>query len=170
MGDYPMRRFALCAFTFAWMAACETPPSAPTPSKLTVAEPSFAQLFNNRFPVAFEAFNQCPPEELVAFEGFVHSHAHGDVTDTSSDIKFQVNWQGVEGVGLVTGSRYSAQNNIQNDFTFSFPPPVIDQTTDQRLRMIRQGSDDNLWVRVTFRFTFPPGNIEIIRSEIECRG
>jgi hypothetical protein len=164
-----MKPAVLFVFLFTGLAACDTPTSAPTPRTLTITEPLLAQAFNDtRIPVSGVLFNPCPPAEEVAFEGFVHSHATGDLTPPDFDAKVHFNAQGVSGIGLVTGAQYSIQENLKNDIFAS--GPVLDQTFDDRFRMIRHGSLDNLWVRFKARATAPPFNVEIKFDEIECRG
>jgi hypothetical protein len=162
-----MKRLAFFSFAFAWLAACDTA-SAPTSQVSSFDAPSFAKISNDKFPVSGTLFNSCPPQELVEFEGFFHFLVTGEETPTSSDIKIHVNLQGVSGVGLTSGDRYSIAQNEKTDIEFT--PTTSEQETDFRFRLIRQGSDDNLWVRQTFRFTFPPGTFELIRNETECRG
>ena len=171
-----MKRFALLAFAFTLLAACETP-SAPTPPTATLPEISVAassvKLFNDKFGVSFIVSNPCPPAEDVAFGGSIHILSTGAVTPTSSDTKFHYNTQGIEGVGLSSGDRYLYIQNEKTDSEFSFVYPFpFEQENDVRFRLIRQGSDDNLWIRHTFRFSYSPPlfEFEIIREEIECRG
>jgi hypothetical protein len=165
-----MQRFALFAFAFIGLAACETPISAPTPRAPSVAGPSFAKILNEKFPISSIVFNPCPPAEPVAFEGTFHEVVTGEVSPTSIDIKVHLNTQELHGVGLVTGDRYEVIENEKADEEFSTPPPRLDETIDLRERLIRQGSLDNFWFRVTEHVTFPPLKIEIIRLEVECRG
>lgn len=174
-GDNTMKRFALFAFAFIWLAACDTP-SAPTPPTPTlkmvpVGAPSSAKLSNEKFYISFTAFNPCPPTELVAVEGWYHYLVTGEQTPAGSDIKIHLNTQGIEGVGLTSGDRYQFIQNQKSDFEFSNVPPFpFEQEFDFRYQLIRQGSDDNLWIRQTTRFSYPPYEFEIIRNEFECRG
>jgi hypothetical protein len=164
-----MKRPALFLFLFTGLLACDTPTSSPTPRGLTPTEPLFEQAIQEtRMPVSGVVFNPCPPAEGVAFEGFVHLHATGDVEPPDFDAKVHFNAQDVKGVGLVTGDTYSIQQNVKNDV--SVQGPVVDQTLDNRFRLIRHGSLDNLWFRFKARFTAPPATIEIKFDEIECRG
>jgi hypothetical protein len=165
-----MKRFALLAFAFALLAACETPPTAPTPLSPTATAPSFAQLFNDKVDVSGTFLSSCPPTEPVAFQGSIHVHATGEISPTRTDIKFHANAQGIEGVGLTSGDRYNVPQNTKDDLEFSSPPPRIEEEFDLRFRLIRQGSDDNFWLRFKFRFSFPPFEFELIKLEIECRG
>jgi hypothetical protein len=175
-----MKRTALCAFAFIGLAACDTPISAPTPRESSLAGPSIpaaqheeqesGTLLNERHPITGTVSNPCPPAEPVAFEGSVHEVITGEVSPTSIDTKTHVNAQGIQGVGLVTGARYEVPENEKTDFELSFRPFTIDETIEIRFRLIRQGSLDNFWFRLTERFTFPPFHLEIIRFEVECRG
>jgi hypothetical protein len=75
------------------------------------------------------------------------------------------NNQGVTGVGLTSGDRYSIQQNAKIRIVES--GPTLDHYQDVRLRLVRHGSADDLWIRETLRIT---SHVEIIRFEIECRG
>src|SRR5205814_10684691 len=59
---------------------------------------------------------------------------------------------------------------FRSDLELSLSPPTVDETFAIKSRLIRQGSLDNLWLRTTFRLTFPPFHIEIISVDVECRG
>jgi len=54
--------------------------------------------------------------------------------------------------------------------TLTDVPPTFSEEIDLRYRLIRAGSLDNLWLRVTVTFTVPPGTTDVRRLEIECRG
>jgi hypothetical protein len=152
-----MKRTALFAVAFAGIAACEAPPSAPTPTRLdpTATEPSRAVIFNERIPIAFTTVNPCPPAEPVALAGEVHIVQQ----QKDGEFKTHVNLANFHGVGLVTGDRYTAQDNAKAEFDGA----TIQVT--ERFRLIRQGSNDNFHVIVTF--TFPPGTFTF---DSECRG
>jgi hypothetical protein len=164
-----MKRFAL--FAFAGLAACDAPPvpTAPTTSALQVpTHLSSAQILNAKIDISGTVFNDCPPAEPVAFTGSIHVLATGTLTPTNIDAKVHENTQGISGVGLVTGDRYSVLENVNEDFVAS--GSLVNEFLDVRLRLVRQGSLDNLWIRQTVRVTSPPFHIEFIRNEIECRG
>ncbi len=167
-----MTRLGLCAFALAWLAACETPPSAPTPQTPLIPPPSFTTLANEKMSVAGTfATNTCPPEEDVQIlNGFLHTLVTGEIGATSEDVTIHVDAEGIEGVGLVTGERYSLPANETDEITLTDVPPTFSEEFDLRYRLIRAGSLDNLWLRVTFTFTDPPGTIDVRRFEIECRG
>jgi hypothetical protein len=175
-----MKRIALFAFVLIGLAACDTPISAPTPQASRLAGPSLSAaqheeqesgtILNQRIPFANTVFNPCPPAEPVFFQGIMHTVTTGEVSATSIDTTTHINAQGFQGVGLITGARYEVPANERIDLEFSFSPVTIDETFEIKERLIRQGSLDNFWLRVTFRLTFPPFRFEIISSEVECRG
>ena len=168
-----MKRLALLAFAFAWLAACETSPSAPTSQTPLIPPPSFATtLLNERVSVAgtFQE-NPCPPEEVVdILNGFLHFVVTEEIGPTSSDVTIHVDGEGIEGVGQVTGARYSVPLNEKDETTFTVEPATVSEEADLRLRLIREGSLDNFWLRITATSTVPPGTVDVKRMEIECRG
>ena len=167
-----MKPLALLPFAVAWLAACETPPSAPTSQTPLIPPPSFATIANEKVSVAgtFQD-NPCPPEEVVdILNGFLHFVVTEEIGPTSSDVTIHVNGEGIEAVGQVTGARYSVPLNENDETTFTVEPPTESEEADLRLRLIREGSLDNFWLRVTATTTIPPGTVDVKRMEIECRG
>jgi hypothetical protein len=162
-----MKRLLVFTFTSVLLTACEAPSAPANPE--TTTPPSFATLFNQRLPISgVLTDNTCSGAEAVAFEGWAHVLRTGQLTPTT-DIRVRIN-SVAEGVGLISGDRYVLIQNNNAEFVTSTGGTTVDQEVDVRFRMIRQGSDDNFWLRVTFRLTFPPGTVEFIRDEIECRG
>jgi hypothetical protein len=137
-----------------------------------IPPPSSATLANEKIPVAGDfATNTCPPEEDVdLLNGFLHTLVTGEIGPTSAHVTIRVNAQGIEGVGQVTGDRYSVPANSKEEITITAEPPTFSQEFDLRFRLIRAGSLDNLRLRITFTFTDPPGTTDVRRFEIECRG
>jgi len=137
-----------------------------------IPPPSFATIANEKVSVAgtFQD-NPCPPEEVVdILNGFLHFVVTEEIGPTSSDVTIHVNGEGIEGVGQVTGARYSVPLNENDETTFTVEPPTESEEADLRLRLIREGSLDNFWLRVTATTTIPPGTVDVKRMEIECRG
>jgi len=165
-----MKPVALLAFAFAWLVACETPPSAPTSQPPSVIPPSFTVLFNQSLPFSDFAFNSCPPPEVVEFDGRGHEVITGETGPGSQDITFHFNTQDVKGVGLTSGDAYEVPDNEKEDFVFTSLPLTFDDQFDMRFRLIRAGSADNLWIRQTVETSFPPFNVQVKRNQIECRG
>jgi hypothetical protein len=168
-----MKRLALFAFAVPWLAACERSPSAPTPQTPLIPPPSFATtILNEKVPVAgMFAVNTCRPEEVVdLLSGFLHYVVTEDIGPTSTDVTIHIDAEGIEGVGQVTGARYSVPINEKDEVTIRDVPPTFREEFDLRYRLIREGSLDNLWFRFTFTFTVPPGTEDVRRFEIECRG
>ena len=94
----------------------------------------------------------------------------GEIGPTSEDITFHFNAQDIKGVGLTSGDVYEVLDNAEQNMTFAFPPLTQSEKSDVRFRLIRHGSADNLWMRFSFTFTYPPGTFEITRDQLECRG
>jgi hypothetical protein len=162
-----MKRLLVFTLTSVWLAACEAPSAPAAPE--TTTPPSFGTLFNQRMPISgVVTDNTCAGAEAVAFEGWGHVLTTGQLTPTV-DVKGHINAV-AEGIGLISGDRYILIQNNKGEFVTSAGGTTIDQEVDIRFRMIREGSDDNFWLRLTFRLTFPPGTMEFIRDEVECRG
>ena len=91
-----MKRLALFAFAFPWLAACEKSPSAPTRQTPSIPPPSFATLANEKMSVAGTfATNTCPPEEDVQIlNGFLHTLVTGEIGETSEDVTIHIDAEG----------------------------------------------------------------------------
>lgn len=164
-----MQRLALFALAFSSLTACESP-SAPTPQVPSIGAPSTALIANTKTSITGALFNPCAPSEWVTFAGSIHWKVTGEVTPTSQDIKIHSNTQGIAGVGLTSGDKYNVHQNYKNTIDVTGPPITGSQEYDIRYRLIRQGSNDNLWLRQTVRVTYNPFSVEVIRNEFECRG
>jgi hypothetical protein len=118
-------RLALLAFAVAWLAACETPPSAPASQTPLMPPPSFATtLLNEKVPVAGSfAVNASPPvEDVEILQGFLHTLVTGEIGETSADFTIYINAEDIEGVGLVTGARYFQPANETDEIKFTAVP------------------------------------------------
>ena len=138
-----MKRLALLTFAFIGISACESP-SAPEPTQLSAEAPTYAMLRNDKIDISGVLLNRCAPSELVRYTGSIHFLVTGEQTPTSNDIKIHSNTQGVEGIGLTSGERYSIIQNVKQESEFSFPPLRFEQEVDFRFRMIRQGNQ-TIW-------------------------
>jgi hypothetical protein len=165
-----MKRFAHFTCVLAGLAACEPPPSAPAPREPIVPQPSFAQVFHQKEDVFDVTFYECTPEELVQFQGLVHTHTEVVETPTSTRLTIHTNSQGLEGVGLTSGDRYSVADADGKNETIEFASGSSEGTFVFRRRLIRHGSGDNAWVSFEQKFSFPPLAVEIIKLRVECHG
>jgi hypothetical protein len=165
-----MKVFPLLSLSLIPLAACDAP-SAPPAAMLTAPRlAASAILVNERVPVSGTYIYTCGPVEPVINEGFVHVVRTGEVTETTNESKLHVNYQGVQGIGVLSGDRYIFALNENSEGYLSSDPFERSSEVDFINRVIREGSDDNAWVRITFKFSFPPLVFEIIRMEVECRG
>jgi hypothetical protein len=159
-----MKRLAPFAFIFAGLAACEAPPSAPTPRGPSVAAPTFALISNSRRTIPFTFTNTCPPAEQIVAAGDIHIVVTGDADQQ----KMHINWSNFHGVGAVTGAEYTGQIIVKRET--DLPPPNTTVDATQRIRWMRHGSLDDFHLILVTRTTIPPGTVEVIRTEVDCRG
>jgi hypothetical protein len=163
-----MKRFILPTFALAWLFGCETPAIAP------VAEsdsnlPSFLKVHENFSwpPPPEPQVNSCPPQELVQIiKGRMHVNSKVEITpDGTEIIKVHFNAQGFEGVGLTSGDRYRIMDNDKVEVVIT--ETSFDLVSNDRFRLIREGSEDNLWLRVHLQII---DGEPVSTFEIECRG
>jgi hypothetical protein len=157
-----MRRNALFALALAWLAACDSPTAVPSRLDPSAPGPSFALVANEWEPFVTVQPNPCPPAELVLITGEVHSV----LTAGPGRRKLHQNTRNVHGMGLVTGSRYTQANNGKIKTVLV---PGGESESHHHLRLIRQGSQDNLYITFIFR-TSDEVRFEIIRDDRDCRG
>jgi hypothetical protein len=167
-----MKRFTLLAFAFTGLAACDVPTAtAPAALSRVAIAPQHEKAHNNfTLDISGVIFDSCNNEE-VAFEGRYHVVVKEE-TDASgtTTVKAISNLENFTGVGLTSGANYRIQQNFKDEYTLTLPDFSFDETFEYRLRLNRQGSADNLWIHERVRFTFPPGEVDVIFSDIECRG
>ena len=162
-----MKSFARASLSLVWLAACDAPSAPTAPTLIAPATARASGVFvNERTPVSGTYIYTCGPVEPVAYEGFVHVVRIGEPFND----RLHVNYQGVQGIGVLSGDRYIIQQNENSTGYISNDPFERASEVDQINRVIREGSDDNSWIRTTFKFSFPPFQFELIRAEVECRG
>jgi hypothetical protein len=165
-----MTRHRLLAFAFALLAGCDSP-AAPD-AAATNLKPYFLRVHDNFFlpPPPETQFNPCPPaEEVLIVDGRFHVNSVMETTpDGAQTFKVHFNAQGFEGIGLITGDKYRIMDNDKVEVLIT--TTTFDLVSQQRFRLIREGSLDNLWLRLHIRQTDPDGEPEIISLDIECRG
>lgn len=164
-----MKHLALFALALCSLAACDSP-SAPVVESPSVGAPSSAMILNDKVNIAGWVYNSCAPAEFVSVAGSVHRVVTGDIGPTGGTLKYHQNMQGVSGTGQLSGDRYNFHSNVKQEYEWTVAPATSAGEVDVRHRVIRQGSNDNLWIRQTYRWSSPPFTFELIRSEFECRG
>ena len=164
-----MKRFILPAFALAWLFGCETPAVAPVAQSESNL-PSFLRVRENFSlpPPEEPQVNSCPPAELVQIiKGRMHVN---QVVETTADgteiVKVHFNAQGFEGVGLTSGDRYRIMDNDKVEVVIT--ETSFELVSHDRFRLIREGSEDNLWLRVHVQIT--DGQLVLTKFEIDCRG
>jgi hypothetical protein len=166
-----MRHLVPYMLVLAWVAACDIP-SGPRSHEAAAGVSSFERVHNNlRIPPPAEPqFNACPPQELVQIvKGRFHVNQVIETgTDGTQTFKVHFNAQGFEGIGLTSGDKYRIMDNDKVEVVIT--ETTFDLVSHDRFRLIRQGSLDNLWLRIHTRLTDPEGEPEITRLEFECRG
>jgi hypothetical protein len=70
-----------------------------------------AQTINLTAPVAGVATNGCPGSEPVQLSGY--SHEVFVLSDSGNLLHYSLNFQGVKGIGLLTGTTYKINLNIE---------------------------------------------------------
>jgi hypothetical protein len=165
-----MSRYTPIALALLALVGCETA-SAPD---LHQTGPGrwFDRVHENVFlpPPPEPQFNPCPPaEEVLTLRGRFHIN---QVIETAPDgtviFKVHFNAQGFEGVGLSTGDIYRIMDNDKVEVVIT--GTSFDLVSQDRFRLIREGSLDNLWMRLHIRLTDPDGEPEIVSFAVECRG
>lgn len=161
-----MNRLILPVIALVWMSGCDTPAAAPD-----AQTPDFLKVHDNIFlpPPPEPQVNSCPPEELVQItSGRMHVNSVMETTTDGTQIfKVHFNAQGFEGIGLTSGDRYRIMDNDKVEVVIT--ETSFDLVSHDRFRLIREGSEDNLWLRLHLQITDDEDPV-ITRFDIECRG
>lgn len=165
-----MKHLILPAFALAWLFGCQTP-EAPMGVEEMSAGPSLLRVHDNIFlpPPPDAQVNSCPPAELVQIiKGSFHVNSVTEIApDGTETVKVHFNAQGFEGIGLTSGDRYRIMDNDKVEVVIT--ETSFDLVSHDRFRLIREGSLDNLWLRIHVQIT-DDGDPVFTKFDIECRG
>lgn len=151
-------KYGIVVFSsFAWLAACEPGSFTAPTSHNTFTTVNQHTDFTGTFT------NECPPAEDVLFSGRLHILTGANANAS----RMFINWADVKGVGVTSGDRYAVQDNFKDEQVTSQAGIVEDAR--EHLRMIRQGSPDNLQAFVHLIFN-TDGTVDVVEFRIECRG
>jgi hypothetical protein len=109
-----------------------------------------AQVINLTTPVSGVVTNLCPGSEPVQLSG--ESHEVISLSDSGDIQRYSLNWQGVKGVGLDTGTTYK----LNLDIEFSNPPSGRETTSHFHGVTTGPGPDNNDLFRADFHITVNP--------------
>jgi hypothetical protein len=121
-------------------------------------------------PLETMAFGDCSGE-MVELSGSVHFLYH--MTQSANggyNFRYQSNFQGVSGVGLTTGTSYRAMETFSDAYHSN--SLQFNETVHQRVKLVAQGSADDLAVNFTFHITAnATGEITAVfdRFSFDCR-
>lgn len=106
---------------------------------------------NEEVPVTSAQVNTCN-SDVVLLSGFMHIQNHY-YTDNNggSHLESHTNYQDVTGVGVPSGSTYTATDNVNT--TVNTNQLQTEQTFVQEFNLISRGSEPNLKIHVTFHVT-----------------
>jgi hypothetical protein len=114
-----------------------------------------AQAFNFSMPETGVLTNACPGSEPVAVSG--SAHFLGTVTSsaggTGYHMTFSINFQGVKGIGLVTGTQYEIILNVETAINGVYG---VEQTVDYHGVSVAPGPDNNDLFQFLFHVTVTP--------------
>jgi hypothetical protein len=164
-----MKQFTLSALALAGILGCQTP--AIEPDESGMERPRLLRVHDNFFlpPPTEPQVNPCPPAELVQIiSGRFHVNSVMETDpDGTQTFKVHFNAQGFEGIGLTSGDKYRIMDNDKVEVVIT--ETSFDLVSHDRFRLIREGSLDNLWLRVHVQIT-DDGEPVFTRFEMECRG
>lgn len=166
-----MRRqitLTLAVATLALAACADT--TSPAFRDESAAPPAAAVTkFNEWYNVAGTIYDPCTME-LVAVEGRFHQVVKYEQTADGVEARYHLNSDALHGVGLTSGDRYLYQTVRQQESEVTFNPYSSSFEFSSRYHVISQGSKDNWFTTIAYRYTYPPGTFEMISNESECRG
>jgi hypothetical protein len=144
---------------------------------LTLAAVAFSQALaittNDFVPFAQVAFVPCAnggAGENVLLQGVLHIQNHLTINDNRLNLKIQVQPQGVEGTGVVTGDKYQGTGvtQVQNS---TGPIGASEVVLINNFRLIGQGPGNNLQVHQTIQIAIDANNFirsNVLNTTIDC--
>jgi hypothetical protein len=164
--------FTIGLVAMASLAACSTDmPTQPGRNLRPTTGPSRAMIFNDvKIPVAGTLANPCNGEPF-AFSGDVHESFH--VTFDAGGglhVDEHFNAQGITGVGLISGDKYTGNEASHDEFNTRFG---YEETFTHHFAMISNGSAPNFVISEVFHVTFNAnGDLTVFFDNFsaECRG
>lgn len=143
--------------------------TSPSVRHESAAPPAAAVTYNEWYDVAGTIYDPCTMEQ-VALEGRFHAVLKYEQTADGVEGRYHLNSDALHGVGRRSGDRYVYQTVQKQDWEVMFNPLSESFEFSARYHVISQGSKDNWFTTIAYRYTYPPGTFEIISNESECRG
>lgn len=162
-----MRRQLTLAFATIALAACADSTAPTVREDASVPRPAMAVRSNRWFPVAGTIYDRCTGE-YVALEGRFHQVVSVNESGTESTV--HINSDALHGVGLTSGDRYVYHTQRTQQSVVTSNPYTQTVEFSARYQVISQGSKDNWFATLSYRYTYPPGTFQITSNESECRG
>ena len=147
----------------ALVVSCDTRQSAdltaprtagPAAAVAAAAAETFTQ--NESIPIDLVVFVPCAnggAGELVFMSGDLHILTHYTLSSSGNyHVKQHFQPQGISGYGEITGDRYQATGETQEEFNANGPPPITD-TFVNNFKIIGQGPDNNFLVHENMHVT-----------------
>jgi hypothetical protein len=171
-----MRRPLLCLAVAMIAASCESTPTAPVPTDLVPSldngRDGTPAHENKRIPFAGTVNNPCPPiPEAVAVEGFTQFSSHFKFFDGGNTSKHHI-MNVAQGVGLVTGAKYTFQEMFRQDATYYYDTKLYDTEQTIRYRVVSQYNLGNFFATTHQKVICVNDvcRVEPISFESDCRG
>jgi len=128
--------------------------------------------FTEKVPVDTTLINDCT-EEAVQLTGDVNFLFH--VTEDANGglhVQLHTSAQGITGTGLESGTQYRVVGVTRDEYYFG-PGETREETYVNSVRLVSNGSSDNLLVTQIFHVTFNANGeptVELVREDIQCAG
>lgn len=112
---------------------------------------------NEKLPVDYFVIVPCANDgngEYVHLTGFIHLHIHTTTNGNHFTVKYDLQPQGVKGVGMVTGTIYQANGITQEKITGLYGDNNEYESTDiNNFRIIGKGVSNNFLVHTATHLT-----------------
>jgi hypothetical protein len=155
----------------AFIAGCAADTTTQPRSLRPEGRPDRATVVNDvRVPVSGALINPCNGEPMI-FTGYVHTSFH--ITfDAGGGVHVEqhFNTQSIQGVGAITGTRYTGNESSNDEFNAKFG---FEETFDHHFSMITHGSLPNFELHEIEHITVNAnGEVTVFFTDVsaECRG
>lgn len=125
-------------------------------ASVTAAQAGKPTVTNTSTPVSFTALVPCAnggAGELVDFTGSVHEVSRIAIDGNTVHAGLHFNYQGLKGVGQITGDTYAANGSFEETENGDFVNGAFMTTTQEHIHYNGQGSAPNLTIRFSEHLT-----------------
>ncbi|MGJ7033951.1 hypothetical protein [Niabella hirudinis] len=107
---------------------------------------------NVKVPYSGDLWSPCT-NEMIHLEGDLHLLTNMTTNDNRMSVKYQLQSQGISGMGSISGNKYNANGIAKASMNGSLVNGSYTNTINANFNLVSQGSGDNLSVHILLHIT-----------------